>query len=100
MEFRNEFRVAMQRALWGMITPSVRAIAMGWADGIGHARFIFDDVPGEDEQELVDEVETEVMADFPETAKFDFTTDFQLTDRLAFEPGESWWAYVRREARD
>ena len=48
----------------------------------------------------MEEVETEVMADFPETVKFDFTTDFQLTDSLAFGPGESWWAYVRREERE
>lgn len=97
MEFRNEFRVSMQRALWGMITPSIRAIAMGWDDGVGHARFIFDDVPGADEQELVDEVETEVIADFPEDAAFDFTLDFQLTNGLDFKTGERWWAYVRRE---
>ena len=95
--FGADFRLSLQRALWGMITPSVHAIALGWDDGVGRARFVFDDVPGEDERELVAEVETEVIADFGEAGVFAFTTDVSLADRPRLEPGERWWAYLRYE---
>lgn len=96
LPFFASFRLSLQRALWATIPPSLRAIAVGSSGGVGHARFLFDGVPGEVEDELVWEVESEVVSDFPATARFDFRA-VKDEGRLCFESGETWWAYVRRE---
>lgn len=55
----------MQVALLGNITPNMRAITCGWDDKSIHLRFIFDKPASEDEAELCSEIETEMMASFP-----------------------------------
>jgi len=94
--FFSSFRLSLQRALWAEIPPNLRAIAVGGQSGVGRARFIFDEVPGEDEQDLVYDVESEVVSDFPVGTSFDFRAVPDIRG-LAFEDGESWWAYVRRD---
>lgn len=100
MTFSTDFRLSIQRALWGMITPSIRAIALEWEQDIGEARFIFDDVPGEYERELIDEIESEVIADFADGTEFVFSMESGRETNLSFEAGEQWWAFVRREGRE
>lgn len=96
LTFFASFRLSLQRALWATIPSSLRAIAVGSSGGVGHARFLFDGVPGEVEDELVWEVESQVVSDFPGTARFDFRAA-RDEGRLCFECGETWWVYVRRE---
>lgn len=94
-DFFVDLRLSVQRALWGVIPDSLRAVALGASGHRGTARFVFDEEPGEDELELVSEVLTEVIADFPGGASFEFGSEQAAGGPLAFEPGESWWAYVR-----
>ena len=96
VSFFSSFRLSLQRALWAEIPPNLRAIAVGGRGGVGRARFIFDDVPGEDEEELVSLLETEVIADLEVGISFDFRAVPDVRG-LAFEDGETWWAYVRRD---
>lgn len=96
VDFFSSFRLSLQRALWAEIPPNLRAIAVGGRGGVGRARFIFDGVPGEDEAELVSLLETEVIADFEAETSFDFRAVPDVRG-LAFEDGETWWAYVRRD---
>ena len=96
VRFYSGFRLSLQRALWGEIPPNLRAIAVGGLGGVGCARFIFDDEPGEDEEELVSVILSEVIADFPVGASFDFRA-VPDAGALVFEDGETWWAYVRRD---
>ena len=96
VDFFSSFRLSLQRALWAEIPPNLRAIAVGGLGGVGHARFIFDGAPGEEEHELVDLIETEVIADFPVGVAFHFEV-VEDHGALGFTSGETWWAYVRRE---
>ncbi|WP_063828614.1 hypothetical protein [Actinopolymorpha alba] len=88
----------MQRALWGMVTPELRGVAVSWDRNYIKARFLYDmeDVD-EDVEKIVSEVETEVLADFDKS----LTTEFlaQATPMpIALRADDSeWWAYIRRE---
>lgn len=96
--FRSQVLISIQRALWQMVTPDLVAVAMGWRTGVVHARFVYVDPVGPDQHEIVSEVETYVIADFPADLRTDFIA-VERTDSNSphFEPGEEWWAYVRRE---
>jgi hypothetical protein len=97
---QNDIRVrlllSMQRALLGMIYPSVRAIAVGF-DQLKKLKVIYylDREPVEDDYESISEVTTEVIADI----------DFQEVEELCIysqDPiskldGLNSWVYTRRE---
>lgn len=93
----GQARLSIQRALLGMVTPELRAIAMRVEQGRIGARFLFDHNPREDECELVDEIETEVSADFmPDVAVVFRAEGLPSTVPLTAESGERW-VYRRRE---
>ena len=92
-DFSISFRLSLQRALWGAITPQLRAVAMGWTSEVGRARFVFDRRPTEEDRELVEDVETEVIADFGDEVTFEFAAVGDPAGKLALEPGESWWSF-------
>lgn len=97
---QNDIRVrlllSMQRALLGMIYPSVRAIAVGF-DQLKKLKVIYylDREPVEDDYESISEVTSEVIADI----------DFQEVEELCIysqDPiskldGLNSWVYTRRE---
>ncbi len=97
---QNDIRVrlllSMQRALLGMIYPSVRAIAVGFVQ-LKKLKVIYylDREPVEDDYESISEVTTEVIADI----------DFQEVEELCIysqDPiskldGLNSWVYTRRE---
>jgi hypothetical protein len=97
---QNDIRVrlllSMQRALLGMIYPSVRAIAVGF-DQLKKLKVIYylDREPVEDDYESISELTTEVIADI----------DFQEVEELCIysqDPiskldGLNSWVYIRKE---
>jgi hypothetical protein len=64
IEIRRELLISIQRALWGMIYPSIRSIAVGF-DGLKKLKIIFYlyREPNEDDYETISEVAGEVCAD-------------------------------------
>ena len=95
--FREDVLLYLLRALWGMITPDVRAIRASWANGVAGATFVYDHPVTEAEWEHVREVEAEVVADFPPEVPTDFAAIFVPEQELPAVPSDSWWIYVRRE---
>lgn len=93
---RTKVLLSLQRALWGMVTPDIRAVAVGWDTGIIRVRVIFDHAVTTEDLDVVSEIETSVLADFGPGVTTDFTADFSK-DPFHHLPGERWWAYVRRE---
>jgi hypothetical protein len=87
----------MQRALWGLIPPGLKAIAVGWEGGVVRARFVYDHQPSAEDWEIVREVEAYVFADFDPGLLTDFTAVVAPAGPIALIPHEGWWAYVRRE---
>jgi len=97
---QNDIRVrlllSMQRALLGMIYPSIRAIAVGF-DQLKKLKVIYylDREPVEDDYESISEVTTEVIADinFQEVEELCIYSQ----DPISKLDGLSSWVYTRRE---
>ncbi len=97
VNFKQDVLMYLLRALWGMITPDMRAIRASWADGVAGATFIYDHPVKESDWEIVSEVETEVIADLPPDVATDFDAIHLTDNQLPALPKDSWWVYVRRE---
>jgi len=96
IEIRRDLLIAVQRALWGMIYPSIRSIAVGF-DGLEKLKIIFylDREPNEDDYETISDVAGEVCADInfievEETCIFS-NEPFSKLDNL------ETWVYMRKE---
>ncbi len=95
-EIRRDLLVSIQRALLGMIYPSIRAIAVGFV-GITKLKVIYylDREPNQDDYESISEVTTEICSDinFAEVEELCVFTNepFSKLDNLVA------WAYVRKE---
>lgn len=96
IEIRRDLLISIQRALWGMIYPCIRSIAVGF-DGLEKLKIIFylDREPDEDDYEIISEVAGEVCADlhFSEVEeKCIYTNEpFSKLDNL------TTWVYMRKE---
>ncbi len=96
IELRREVLISIQRALWGMIYPEIRAIAVGY-EGKKRLKVIYylDREPNEEDYENISEVTAEICADI----------DFQEVEELCIftkEPINKLdnlvsWVYMRRE---
>lgn len=95
--FRTQVLLSFQRALWGMVTPDLVAVAVGWETGAIHGRFVYQAPLATDRHEIVSEVETYVLADFPPDVRTQFEVEVEVDNNArSYAPGEGWWAYVRR----
>lgn len=96
IELRREVLISIQRALWGMIYPEIRAIAVGY-EGEKKLKVIYylDREPNEDDYESISEVTTEVCADinFQEVEEHCIFTK-EPTNKL---DNLVSWVYMRKE---
>lgn len=94
--FRAEVRLSFQRALWDMVTPSLRAVAVRPTYPLIEARFLYEAV-GDDERMIAAEAESYVVADFlpPVDVRFEAVAvpRGQSRELLAGEE----WVFRRRE---
>lgn len=100
LDFRIQVLVLLsfQRALWDMVTPPLRGVAIRLAEPLVEARFIYEHEPMEDEVQIVAEVETYVIADFtpPTNVNFKAVGASPPAPRELITGEE--WIYLRREA--
>ena len=95
-EFRVEVLLSLQRALWDMVTPTLRGVAVRPAFPDIHARFLYDRGSRED-RDIVSEVEAYVAADFLPPVTVDFEAVVLPRERPRdLQEGEVW-VYLRRE---
>ncbi|NTW41614.1 MAG: hypothetical protein HGA44_17335 [Cellulomonadaceae bacterium] len=64
MDFRISVLLSLQRALWDLVTPNLRGVAVRVEYPEVGVRFLFDTEPSKDDRECVSEAETLVIADF------------------------------------
>lgn len=64
MDFRVSVLLSVQRALWDLVTPNLREVAVLARYPQVAVRFLFDAEPGDEDRENVSEAETLVIADF------------------------------------
>jgi hypothetical protein len=95
--FRAGVLLSVQRALLGVATPSLRGVAMSWDDKRIQARFVYED---EDEEhvELMQEAETQVIADFAPEVAVEFCVEVVPADIVIPFSDKEIWAYLRRES--
>jgi hypothetical protein len=64
-DLRVYIRLSAQRALWGQVPPNLRAVSVDADEQKVYFRCVFDGQPTEEEWELLSEVASEIIADFP-----------------------------------
>ena len=88
--FRTEVLLSFQRALWDVVTPALRAVAVRPAYPLVEARFIYEAV-GEQERMIVDDVEAYVVADFMPPVNVRFTAVAAPSNApRELDSGEEW----------
>ncbi|MFN5417650.1 MAG: hypothetical protein ACK5B9_11385 [Flavobacteriia bacterium] len=96
LEFRKKLLLSVQRALLGMIYPSIRGIAVG-CDNETLLKIIYylDKEPDEEDYENIREVTSEVCADinFTEVEEFCVFSDENISNLNSL----SSWVYLRKE---
>ena len=94
--FRAEVLLSFQRALWDMVTSSLRGVAVKPAYPLIEARFIYEAV-GEKERMIAAEAEAYVLADFLPPVDVRFTAvAAPASSARELTSGEEW-VYLRRE---
>lgn len=95
--FRGEVQLSFQRALWDMVTPSLRGVVVRPDYPYIQARFLYERVSPE-EHDLVSEVEVLVAADFLPPVEVEFVAALSpaWAPRDTIQEGEVW-VYRRRE---
>lgn len=95
-ELRRDVLLSVQKALWGMIYPSIRAIAIGY-DGIKKFKIIYylDREPDPEDYENISDVTGEVCADInflevEEICKY-------TKEPISYLDNLSSWVYIRKE---
>ncbi|UKJ63777.1 hypothetical protein H1Q78_19650 [Cellulosimicrobium cellulans] len=98
MEFLTSVLLSLQRALWDVVTPNLRGVAVRADHPRIAARFLFENDPSEDDRENVSLAETYTTADFPSEVEVDFSpVRVPVAEPRDLCPGESW-VYLRKEA--
>lgn len=95
-EIRTKVLLSIQRALWGMIYPSIRAIAVGF-EGTKKLKVVYylDREPNEDDYDNISDVTGEVCADVDFT-EVEEKCIFTLEPISQLDNLESW-IYIRKE---
>jgi hypothetical protein len=95
-EIRTSVLLSIQKALWGMIYPSIRAIAVDF-EGTKKLKVVYylDREPNEDDYENISEVTGEVCADV-EFTEVEEKCIFTLEPISQLDNLESW-VYIRKE---
>lgn len=96
LPFRVEVLLSLQRALWDMVTPSLRGVAMRLQYPLIEGRLIFEAV-GEDERMIAAEVGSYVIADFAPPVDISFTAVAAPPETARELSADEEWVYLRRE---
>jgi len=98
LPFHVQILLSFQRALWDMVTPALRAVAVRPEGPIVRARFLYEMEPGEAEREIVAEVEAYVLADFDESIDAKFQAEHLPTESIRVAEPDEQWVYRRCES--
>ncbi|TFF12829.1 hypothetical protein [Cellulosimicrobium funkei] len=97
MDFRVRALLSIQRAIWELVTPNLRGIAIACSYPAISARFLFENRPTEEDCENVSLAETYSIADFGDEVVIEFAPVWlPCSMSRALEPGEEW-VYLRKE---
>lgn len=96
MDLRVSLLLSIQRALWDVVTPDLRGVALR-VSPFARVRFIFDAEPDDQDLENVSEAETGILADFGEDVHVSAVAVCVAPPQpRLLEQGEEW-VYLRQE---
>lgn len=93
---KKSILISVQRALLGMITCNMKAITIGYTERSFSLKVYFEYEPNELELELLKEISTEVIADFPKITEVKEIATITKIKANKLERLDEW-AYVRFE---
>ena len=97
-ELRVNVAMSLMRALWGEVTPNVRAVLARIAEGEAFSiEFYVDGQASEELMEAASCVETEVVADFPNTFDISYRV-IRLDAPIKVPVGDGILVYLRKES--
>lgn len=97
LSFRIEVLLSIQRALWDIVTPNLRGVAMQLEPNDVRGRFIYDCFVDDEIREIVAEAETYFIADFDGATVVAFHPEYvPSSEGRDLHDGE-FWVYLRRE---
>jgi hypothetical protein len=88
--------VSFNRAMIGTITPHVRAITIAWTEDSLISCFYFDRAVTEFDEDIANQITTEVIADFPNIMKEE-TKVFHFNGDHRDIPFLEAWIFLRKE---
>ena len=94
-DMRTLLGMSLQRALLGQIPPELRGLEVRAADDHADLLFYFDGDPSAEDAEIMADVETEVLADVPDT--YGVESRPIAVPRGTALPTTGFWVYRRRE---
>jgi hypothetical protein len=96
LPFRVEVLLSLQRALWDMVTPSLRGVAMRLEYPLIEVRLLFETV-GDGERMIASEVGANLVADFVPPVDVYSTAVAVPVGTARGLTGDEEWVYLRRE---
>ncbi|MBZ4396329.1 hypothetical protein VZQ01_24685 [Myxococcus faecalis] len=88
--------LSLQRALLGAIPSRLRAVTVRFDDTRLHFEAFFDGAIRDEDRETMSEVETELIADFPDD--HEISHELIRLDPPALIPKDRAWVYYRQES--
>ena len=92
----NAVLLSMQRALLGAIPPRLRAVTVRFDDTRLHFDAFFEGAIRDEDHETMSEVETELIAGFPD--EHQISHELIRLDPPALIPKDRAWVYFRKES--
>ena len=89
---------SVQRAMLDEVTPELRGVAVGVDDNHAWGRFLYENYIDSAMKEHVDDIETEVIADYCGLFPVEFTAIHVPVERPRVLGPNECWAYLRYEA--
>jgi hypothetical protein len=93
--------LSMMRALWGIVTPTLRAVCVSHKENILFAYFYYDGEISEHDRELAEDTMGEFTSDFSRDEhgrRIEFVYDIIRCDYPSIMPLKGKWVYYRYES--
>lgn len=87
--------LSLNRALWGVVFPSLRSARIEMLEKIVRLHFFYDGEISEDDYESLEVASSEVMADFPD---YDLSVEIQRLDFPTPMPEIGELVFLRKES--
>jgi hypothetical protein len=94
---RTSVLLAVQRALLGAIGPNLRGVTVGWSEGEVRVRCLYSGPITGVDRESMNEVEAQLLGDFPED-HIEVALELYDEPSVLAERTLDTWVYCRREA--